>query len=323
MTEVARLLLEGIDEDGVEFRANYDGQSKEPIVLPGGFPNLLANGAQGIAVGMATSIPPHNAAELCDAALHLIDKPEAKSKTLLKWVKGPDFPTGGIIVDSKESIAEAYMTGRGSFRTRARWSAGRGRPRHLGRRHHRNSLAGAEIAAGREDRRTAQRQEAAAGRRCPRRIGRRRPSRDRAEVARGRSGTADGIAVPADRAGKPDSAEPQRAGQGPHPQGARACRVPARMARPSARRAAAPLQLPQGADRASAGSARRLSDRLSQHRQGDQDHPHRGRAEAGADEGVQADGDPGRRHPQHAPAHPCASSRNSKSAPRTRTFAPN
>ncbi|HEV7634358.1 MAG TPA: DNA topoisomerase IV subunit A, partial [Bradyrhizobium sp.] len=121
MTDVARLLLEGIDEDGVPFRPNYDGQSKEPIVLPGGFPNLLANGAQGIAVGMATSIPPHNAAELCEAALHLIEKPEAKSKTLLKWVKGPDFPTGGIIVDSKESIAEAYMTGRGSFRTRAKW----------------------------------------------------------------------------------------------------------------------------------------------------------------------------------------------------------
>src|ERR1700755_1993973 len=122
MTDVARLLLEGIDEDGVEFRANYDGQSKEPVVLPGGFPNLLANGAQGIAVGMATSIPPHNVAELCDAALHLIDKPEAKSKALLRWVKGPDFPTGGIIIDSKESIAEAYTTGRGSFRTRAKWS---------------------------------------------------------------------------------------------------------------------------------------------------------------------------------------------------------
>ncbi len=122
MTDVARLLLEGIDEDGVEFRPNYDGQSKEPVVLPGGFPNLLANGSQGIAVGMATSIPPHNAAELCDAALHLIEKPDAKSKSLLKWVKGPDFPTGGIIVDSKESIAEAYMTGRGSFRTRAKWT---------------------------------------------------------------------------------------------------------------------------------------------------------------------------------------------------------
>jgi topoisomerase IV subunit A len=122
MTEVARLLLEGIDEDGAEFRANYDGSSKEPVVLPGGFPNLLANGAQGIAVGMATSIPPHNAAELCEAALHLIDKPTAKSRALLKWVKGPDFPTGGIIVDSKEAIAEAYATGRGSFRTRAKWT---------------------------------------------------------------------------------------------------------------------------------------------------------------------------------------------------------
>ncbi|WP_234678755.1 DNA topoisomerase IV subunit A [Bradyrhizobium monzae] len=121
MTDVARLLLDGIDEDGVEFRANYDGQSKEPVVLPGGFPNLLANGAQGIAVGMATSIPPHNAAELCDAALHLIEKPDAKSKALLKWVKGPDFPTGGICVDSKQAIAEAYTTGRGSFRVRARW----------------------------------------------------------------------------------------------------------------------------------------------------------------------------------------------------------
>ncbi|UFZ06161.1 DNA topoisomerase IV subunit A [Bradyrhizobium ontarionense] len=121
MTDVARLLLEGIDEDGVEFRPNYDGQSKEPVVLPGGFPNLLANGAQGIAVGMATSIPPHNAAELCDAALHLIEKPDAKSRALLRWVKGPDFPTGGTVIDSKESIIEAYTTGRGSFRVRAKW----------------------------------------------------------------------------------------------------------------------------------------------------------------------------------------------------------
>jgi topoisomerase-4 subunit A len=121
MTDVARLLLDGIDEDAVEFKPTYDSTSKEPTVLPGGFPNLLANGAQGIAVGMATSIPPHNAAELCDAALHLIDKPDAKSKSLLKWVKGPDFPTGGIVVDSKESITEAYVTGRGSFRVRAKW----------------------------------------------------------------------------------------------------------------------------------------------------------------------------------------------------------
>src|SRR5579864_1180218 len=122
LTDVARLLLDGIDEDAVEFRPTYDNSGKEPSVLPGGFPNLLANGAQGIAVGMATSIPPHNAAELCEAALHLIDKPEAKSKSLLKWVKGPDFPTGGIVVDSKESITEAYVTGRGSFRVRAKWT---------------------------------------------------------------------------------------------------------------------------------------------------------------------------------------------------------
>ena len=126
MTDVARLLLEGIDEDAVEFRPNYDGQSKEPSVMPGGFPNLLANGAQGIAVGMATAIPPHNAAELCDAALHLIEKPDAKSKSLLRFVKGPDFPTGGIIIDNKEAIAEAYTTGRGSFRTRAKWSVEEG-----------------------------------------------------------------------------------------------------------------------------------------------------------------------------------------------------
>src|SRR5919107_289550 len=121
MTDVARLLLEGIDEDGVEFRPIYDEQSKDPVVLPGGFPNLLANGAQGIAVGMATSIPPHNAAELCDAALFLIENPNARSKTLLKFVPGPDFPTGGIIVDSKESITETYRTGRGSFRVRSKW----------------------------------------------------------------------------------------------------------------------------------------------------------------------------------------------------------
>jgi len=121
LTEVARLLLDGIEENAVDFRPNYDGQSEEPVVLPAAFPNLLANGSQGIAVGMATSIPPHNAAELCDAALHLIDTPNARSRTLLKYVPGPDFPTGGLIVDPREVIAEAYATGRGSFRVRARW----------------------------------------------------------------------------------------------------------------------------------------------------------------------------------------------------------
>jgi topoisomerase-4 subunit A len=121
MTDVARLLLDGIDEDAVDFRPNYDGMSEEPVVLPAAFPNLLANGAQGIAVGMATSIPPHNVAELCDAALYLIEQPNARTKTLLKYVPGPDFPTGGLVVDPPEVIAEAYATGRGSFRLRARW----------------------------------------------------------------------------------------------------------------------------------------------------------------------------------------------------------
>jgi topoisomerase-4 subunit A len=121
LTEVARLLIDGIDEDAVDFRPSYDGTGEEPVVLPAAFPNLLANGSQGIAVGMATSIPPHNVAELCDAALHLIETPNARSKTLLKYVKGPDFPTGGIVVDPPEAIAEAYATGRGSFRVRARW----------------------------------------------------------------------------------------------------------------------------------------------------------------------------------------------------------
>ncbi|HVT54632.1 MAG TPA: DNA topoisomerase IV subunit A, partial [Xanthobacteraceae bacterium] len=121
MTDVARLLLEGIDEDAVPFRPNYDGQSQEPVVLPAAFPNLLANGSSGIAVGMATSIPPHNVAELLDAALYLIDKRSAKSGELMKFVKGPDFPTGGIIVDDKKTIREAYVTGKGSFRVRARW----------------------------------------------------------------------------------------------------------------------------------------------------------------------------------------------------------
>src|ERR1700723_3561774 len=121
MTEVAGLLLDGIDEDAVDFRPNYDGVSQEPVVLPAAFPNLLANGSQGIAVGMATSIPPHNVAELCDAALYLIEQPNARTRTLLKFVPGPDFPTGGLVVDPPEAIAEAYATGRGSFRVRARW----------------------------------------------------------------------------------------------------------------------------------------------------------------------------------------------------------
>ncbi|MGB7285449.1 MAG: DNA topoisomerase IV subunit A, partial [Salaquimonas sp.] len=122
MTEVATLLLEGIDEDAVDFRLTYNEEDKEPIVLPGAFPNLLANGSSGIAVGMATNIPPHNAAELCEAAQHLIKFPNASVDTLVeKYVRGPDFPTGGWIIEDEASIIEAYKTGRGSFRVRAKW----------------------------------------------------------------------------------------------------------------------------------------------------------------------------------------------------------
>lgn len=121
MTDVATLLLRGIDEDAVDFKKTYNEEEEEPIVLPGAFPNLLANGSSGIAVGMATSIPPHNAAELCDAALKLIENPEATTDALLRFVQGPDLPTGGVIVDNQAQIREAYDTGRGSFRVRARW----------------------------------------------------------------------------------------------------------------------------------------------------------------------------------------------------------
>ncbi|MBX3502951.1 MAG: DNA topoisomerase IV subunit A [Alphaproteobacteria bacterium] len=121
LTEVSEALLSGIDEDAVDFRANFDGSETEPVVLPAAFPNLLANGAAGIAVGMATSIPPHNVGELCDALLHLIKMPNARIETLVAHVPGPDFPTGGILVEPRESVIEAYRTGRGSFRMRARW----------------------------------------------------------------------------------------------------------------------------------------------------------------------------------------------------------
>jgi topoisomerase-4 subunit A len=121
MTAVAEAMLEGLNENAVDFRDNYDGTLTEPAVLPAQFPNLLANGSSGIAVGMATNIPPHNIAELCDACIHLIRTPDARDDTLLNFVPGPDFPTGGIIVEPPENIAQAYRTGKGGFRLRCRY----------------------------------------------------------------------------------------------------------------------------------------------------------------------------------------------------------
>lgn len=122
MTEICTLLMSDIDQDTVDFRATYDDSDTEPVIMPAMFPNLLANGSEGIAVGMATSIPPHNLHELCDALIYLIDHPESKVNDILQFVKGPDFPTGGIIVDRIDSIHQAYSVGRGSFRVRARWA---------------------------------------------------------------------------------------------------------------------------------------------------------------------------------------------------------
>ena len=125
LTLVAAAMLDGIDEDASDFRATYDGEEREPVVLPAAFPNILANGANGIAVGMATSIPPHNAGEVCAAALALVRNPEATTAELLAHVPGPDFPTGGILVEPPEAILQAYETGRGGFRLRARWEVER------------------------------------------------------------------------------------------------------------------------------------------------------------------------------------------------------
>jgi len=122
LSQVAIDLMDGLDEEAVGFRPTYNGEDHEPELFPGLFPNLLANGSAGIAVGMATSIPPHNAAEILGAAIALVDNPEADDAAILEHVKGPDFPTGGLVVDSPAAIAEAYATGRGGFRVRARWS---------------------------------------------------------------------------------------------------------------------------------------------------------------------------------------------------------
>src|SRR6202140_1089569 len=121
LSAVAQAMLDGLDEDAVDFRQTYDGEDREPVVLPARFPNLLANGAAGIAVGMATSIPPHNAGEICAAAIHLVSHPQATTPDLLRQIPGPDFPTSGVLVETPESIVEAYTTGRSSFRLRARW----------------------------------------------------------------------------------------------------------------------------------------------------------------------------------------------------------
>ena len=206
MTEVATELLAGITEDAVDFRPTYNEEDEEPVVLPGAFPNILANGSSGIAVGMATSIPPHNAAELLTAALHLIDHPAAPVEALMSvsaedgLVEGPDFPTGGIVVDDRASIVEAYRDWARRLSPARALAPGRPRPRNLDHRRHRDPLSGPEVAADREDRRTVDRPQAAAAGGCPRRERRRHPAGPGPQEPCGRSWPADGIAVQAHRA---------------------------------------------------------------------------------------------------------------------------
>ena len=170
LTEIAAHLLDGIDEDTVDFRANYDGREQEPSVLPANFPNLLANGSSGIAVGMATNIPPHNAGELCDAALHLIKFPNATADKLVDFVPGPDLPY-------RRHHRRAARRDRASLQDRARQlpaaralDAGRYRPRHLSDHRHRDSVSNPQSAARGAHRRTAAPEKIAAARRRPRRV---------------------------------------------------------------------------------------------------------------------------------------------------------
>ena len=200
LSSVAQAMLEGIDEDAVDFRTTYDGEDREPVVLPGRFPNLLANGAAGIAVGMATSIPPHNAGELCGALLHLIDNPQLSDRRAGPACHRPRFSDRRrarragrkhhrSLCDRARQLPPAGALGQGTAVARA-----------LSDRRHRNPVSGAEKPPDREDRDAARREEAAAPRRYPRRIGQRGPRRPRTEKPQCRSRPADGAAVPADRA---------------------------------------------------------------------------------------------------------------------------
>src|SRR6266508_4099889 len=272
LTQVAHLLLDGIEEDAIDFRPTYDGSEKEPVVLPGAFPNLLANGSQGIAVGMATAIPPHNAAEICDAALHLIDTPNARSRTLLKYVPGPDFPTGGVIVDSPADIAEAYTSGRGSFRVRARWhKEDTGRGTYL--------IVITEIPwLVQKGRLVEKLAELINEKKLP-------------LVADARDESAEDIRLVIEPRARTVDAELLM--ESLFKLTELESRIPLNMnvllrgRIPKVVGLAAALALSPQPDRAPAGSARWIPGRLSQSRSGHQDHPQRGRAQAGPDQGVQ------------------------------------
>ena len=273
LTEVARLLLDGIDEDAVDFRDTYNGEDEEPVVLPAAFPNLLANGSQGIAVGMATSIPPHNAAELCDAALYLISHPEGVVRAAPELRPGPDFPTGGIVVDTPASMAETYRTGRGSFRVRARWAkedAGRGTW----------NVVVTEIPYGVPKSRLIEKiAELLQERKLPLLADIRDESAEDVRIVlEPRSRTVDPIILMESLFKLTElesriSHERERARRRQGAEGAGPRRMPARMARPPPRGPGAPLAASARRDRQAPGDPRRPAHRLSRPRPGDQDHP--------------------------------------------------
>ena len=302
MTDVARLLMEGVEEDAVDWRDNYSGDTQEPIVMPSAVPNLLANGAQGIAVGMATSIPPHNIAELCDAALYLIAHPGAEAEALAEFVPGPDFPTGGVVIDDKAAIVETYRTGRGAFRLRARWTkedAGRGGW----------VAVVTQIPYGVQKSRLIEQ------------IANLLNERKLPLLADVRDESTEDVRIvlePRTRAVEPEtlmeslfkltelesrvSVNMNVLVDGVTPRVVSLERSAAAMARPSPRGARAPLAPSARGDRQAARTAGRHDRRLSQSRRGHPHHSRGRRAEGGAQGPLRADRAAGRLHPRHAPA---------------------
>ncbi len=304
LTEVARALLDGIDQDTVDFRPTYDGSDEEPVVLPAAFPNLLANGTSGIAVGMATSVPPHNAGELCQALCRLLDDPDTSSEALLEHIKGPDLPTGGVLVEPFASLVETYRTGRGSFRLRARWQR-----EDLGHGQYQVVVTEMpyQVPKARLIERVAELLEL---RKLPLLADVRDESAEEVRlvlVPRARTVPAELLMEQLFRQTDLEVRLPlnlnvldaERRAPGHEPRSG-AGSVP----RASHGRAGPALTLPARQDCGPPGGARRLPGRLSEPRRGDPDHPRGGRAQGPADAGLRADGGPGRGDLEHAPAQP-------------------
>ena len=302
LTAAAQLLLDGIDEDAVDFRATYDGEDHEPVVLPSGFPNLLANGSSGIAVGMATSIPPHNAGELIDGCLLLLAKPDVSADELMEKVPGPDFPTGGIIVEPRASLREIYETGRGGVRARARWSV-----EETGRGTYVIVITGIPYQV-----RKAELVEQLADL---------IESKKAALLGDVLDESAEDVRLVIEP--KSRNVEPEVLMESLFKLSDLETRFPVNMnvldargtpgvmslkqalegvPRSPARGAGAACAPSPGQDRGPAAHPRRPADRLSQSGRGDPHRPLRGISEGQADRNLPADRDPGRGHPQHPPA---------------------